>query len=459
MATLATGEASGQDKSRDTDADGDAAMDAETGADRDTILDVRAKTGANINTDINPSIPAPPPFPSPVVKYPDLMKEIWKRVCTAPSSRSGVQIFSLEKKTYCPKNPFLPRWMPLGPPRVAPRDGGYGWYFRNAAMVRPSFEDHNPSTYLVDYGLWNACKQSRAVMLEAYQFGWWYTIVPRISVEIMTPLSRQGLIEMPVLVKFRHGGKNHWLSFFPNKDLIYLQPEELETASWDWGMCLGTDTIRWSLDHMPNIALERNARRFWVKYFARLATKVSPNTTIWFVDERFKRKAIAHTQEQMALEIKRRYFYGSDRQYVEVMGHAFPLDHEQWLLLSEEMDRPKTPPPVDPYAPSRHDLWGWPEDPEKEQDKIIWSGEWFIHTIQYYIKAKAVEQAAARAREEEEILARGRRMFDGEKRDKSQKHRKISCAEFHSSKDHEVDPHEYDFTHATRFGLLACEFF
>ncbi|PKK51623.1 hypothetical protein CI102_3979, partial [Trichoderma harzianum] len=111
----------------------------------------------------------------------------------------------------------------------------------------------------------------------------------------------------------------------------------------------------------------------------------STNTTLWFVDERFKRKTIAPTQEQVTREHRRRVFHGSDRQYVEVMGNSFPLDHDQWELLPQKM-LPMTDPPIsDPFGPGGY-LWTWKEDLlDPNGDGLHWSGEWFIHTLQHYI--------------------------------------------------------------------------
>ncbi|KAK4066219.1 uncharacterized protein Triagg1_8051 [Trichoderma aggressivum f. europaeum] len=345
-------------------------------ADEDITMDTEAEAVTDQNMAID-THPIPLPIRTSLYfRSPKMMKEIWQRVCTAPSSVPGVHIFSLEEPRPRFESAFTPRWMPLGPPRLGPRDGGYGWFFRNAKAVTPSFDAHNPSTYLTDSGLWTACKQSRDVMREAYGFASWNRMLGLHSGMFLNELKRQNLLDLPVL-----------------------------NAIWDWKMPLGRDL--WTLCYLPNVALElnpawghnlsptdheANSKLFIVAYIAGLAAMFTPNSTLWFVDERLKRKSIAPTQEQVATELKRRAFYGSDRQYVEVMGNGFPLDHDQWELLPQEILGMTDPPICDPFGTGGY-LWTWIEDRlDSEGDGLHWSGEWFIHTLQYYIKAKAKAQ-------------------------------------------------------------------
>ncbi|KAL6697173.1 hypothetical protein J3F84DRAFT_406871 [Trichoderma pleuroticola] len=320
--------------------------------------DITMNTATEAATDTNMEIDRHS-IPSPIWarlydRHPNVMNEVWKRICTAQSTVPGVHIFSLEVPRPRYENAFTPRWMPLGPPKLGPRDGGYGWYFRNANIAPTSFDAHNPSTYLIDSGLWTACKQSRDIMLEEY-------------------------------------GLENW--------------RRILSVVWDWKMPLGRHL--WRLCYLPNIALElnpawghdlsptdheANSKKFVVAYIAGLASLLTSNSTLWFVDERFKRKAIAPTREQVAMELKRRVFYGSDRQYVQVMGNGFPLDHDMWELLPQKILGMTVPPICDPFGPGGY-TWTWTEDYlDSEGDGLHWSGEWFIHTLQYYIKANVKAQ-------------------------------------------------------------------
>ncbi|KAL6812922.1 hypothetical protein GGI42DRAFT_160692 [Trichoderma sp. SZMC 28013] len=253
----------------------------------------------------------------------------------------------------------------------------------------------------------------------------------------------------------------------------------------------------WTLSCLPNIALElnpawghelsptdheANSKQFIVAYIAGLAATFTSNSTLWFVDERLKRKAIAPTQEQVAMELRRRVFYGSDRQYVEVMGNSFPLDHDQWELLPQKILGMTDPPICDPSGPGGY-LWTWTEDHlDSKGDGLQWSGEWFIHTLQYYIKAKAkaqkeVDWILAQAKE---LIAKIQGKFsNGNPPNGNHSENGIGYGEHHDDKNggYKFDDgmllnakrirERNSFTYQTRFdgregsrfGLLAVEFF
>lgn len=194
-------------------------------ADEDITMDTGEEAATNANTSME--IDAPVPIPSLYYRSSTLMAEIWKRVCTAYSRVPGVHIFSLEEPQRRVENAFTPRWMPLGPPRLGPRDGGYGWYFRNANAATPSFDAHNPSTYLIDSGLWTACQQSRNIMCDAYDFDSWNRIIASHPDLFYNELKRQSLMDFPVRAHFRDLGKDRIFGLFPNKDLIFLQSTKI----------------------------------------------------------------------------------------------------------------------------------------------------------------------------------------------------------------------------------------
>ncbi|KAL7941518.1 hypothetical protein V8C42DRAFT_177633 [Trichoderma barbatum] len=232
----------------------------DTNADTDTIMTTAAETDANTKLKKDMETDASITIPSTVSKRltanRGVMANIWKHTIIGPSRLPGVHIFTLENARPRTLNPFLPRWMPLGPPRVAPKDGGYGWYFRAAHTVAPSWDAHNPSTYLVDSALWITCKESRNAMLKAYNLEHWDQL-RRASRHVSDDEMKQiNMKELPAIAHFRDRGKSRYFSLFPNMDLFYLQPEKLPYANWDWAMPLGQDL--WTLCWLPHIALELN---------------------------------------------------------------------------------------------------------------------------------------------------------------------------------------------------------
>ncbi|KAL7941519.1 hypothetical protein V8C42DRAFT_360757 [Trichoderma barbatum] len=189
---------------------------------------------------------------------------------------------------------------------------------------------------------------------------------------------------------------------------------------------------------------------------------VSPSTTLWFVDERYKRKAIAPTEKQLAVEEDRRVFYGTDRRYVEVMSYVLPLDHDQWELLPQTM-LGMTDPPICPPGGTGGHMWTWTED-LVGGDGLHWSGEWFIDIIKHYITSKVKAQDK-----------RGNAGQKGKPDGGESKNSKPSDGETNNALglpnngepngDKMVysmtgnDTYNYKGTEAQCFGLLACEFY
>ncbi|KAK0757442.1 hypothetical protein N5P37_010167 [Trichoderma harzianum] len=173
-------------------------------ADEDITMDTGEEVATNANT--NMEIDAHVPIQSLYHRSSTLMAEVWKRVCTAYSRVPGVHIFSLED--------------PHG-------HGGYGWYFRNANATTPSFDAHNPSTYLIDSGLWTACQQSRNIMRDAYGFDSWDRILAAHPDLFYDELKKQSLMDLPACLYFKDLGKDRYFGLFPNKDLIFLQSTKI----------------------------------------------------------------------------------------------------------------------------------------------------------------------------------------------------------------------------------------
>lgn len=234
-------------------------MDANTPPQHDTDAGSGTDTDAstNTNTDNNSDKTTPSPLRKSIYhRCPALMQKIWERVI--PPHRPGVHIFALENPESNSFNPYLPRWTPLSAPILPPDDGGYGWFFRHTNSVPSSWHAHNPSTYLIDSGLWNACKQSRAVMRKVYQVAEWQEFGDLYPHVVNDELTRQALTDLPVTAHFRDRGQSRYFSLYPNKDLFYFQPavQGLQNAPWGYLMPLGRHL--WTILMLPNIALELN---------------------------------------------------------------------------------------------------------------------------------------------------------------------------------------------------------
>lgn len=117
---------------------------------------------------------------------------------------------------------------------------------------------NNPSTYLIDGGLWTACRESRLVMEGNFNCKKW-----KSSSEDRV-LYRSNMIkeemDRPQTSYFAcRNGNLHFFTVFPNKDLFILRPQNLETINWtnfDWDVVLGS--YMHDFGGLQNIALEYN---------------------------------------------------------------------------------------------------------------------------------------------------------------------------------------------------------
>ncbi|KAL7800276.1 hypothetical protein V8C37DRAFT_364721 [Trichoderma ceciliae] len=236
-----------------------------------------------------------------------------------------------------------------GPPRCAPKPVKYGWLFTTEETVAPSWDAHNPSLYLIDSGLWNACRESHALIRRLYGVDVWESIHSILRHKLRScnehPQARLG---GPARARFVDGnGEDRYFAVLPNTDLFYFQPRHLQAFKWQQLIPFGKDKLKISL--LKNIALELDpawgvglatatpqdiARHPAMNFFAVMAVQVSYVTTIWLVDYRLKRKAIAPTLRQ-ATGKEGRIFYGSNCRFVEVMGE-YSMDHDKWEIIPEE---------------------------------------------------------------------------------------------------------------------------
>ncbi|UPK92691.1 hypothetical protein LCI18_003626 [Fusarium solani-melongenae] len=257
----------------------------------------------------------------------ELRQMIWTFV---PRPRvPGVHIFGTEHgNNYCdgdmaPCDDFIrpldcgPRRQQLTPPtpRFPPT---------TSTLAEPSWTKSNPSSYLVDGGLWTACKESRAVMEREYEVEHWRTL--KHSGDYPRDRTR-----MPSMGGFLDNGSPHYFTIFPNQDLFYFQANGLERRMIS-GHDIPDDHRLWSTRngfHGPkHVAIEYNPE-WWssvqedelmdqpfVEILDDFSAAVIASTIniIWFVDYSLKRQRPSSTDR------KRVIFEGADRRFVEVVG-------------------------------------------------------------------------------------------------------------------------------------------
>ncbi|KAI8656892.1 2EXR domain-containing protein [Fusarium sp. Ph1] len=180
---------------------------------------------------------------------------------------------------------------------------------------------NNPSTYLIDGGLWTAFKESRLVMERNFNCDKWKSSSEdriRWRFEII-----EAGMDMPETSYFAcHNGNSHFSTVFPHKDLFILRPQNLETINWsnfDWDIVLGS----YMRDYggLQNIALEYNPEWGYdiqdkIVETAMDAGSHSSGLHIWIVDYTLRRrdsaavgqKPTSHGDENVAFHLNGRRF-------------------------------------------------------------------------------------------------------------------------------------------------------
>ncbi|KAI0844668.1 hypothetical protein F5Y00DRAFT_273600 [Daldinia vernicosa] len=262
---------------------------------------------------------------------PELRDKIWKlAIRPGGTARRGAHIFSIhrgsgrniENAVVVAASGFK---LHLAAPKYEPRSIDTGLIVTSGQEVTSSWTHHNFSTYLIDGGLWNACKESRLVIERVFDSEKW-------------DAARGAYPPSPATSYFRgDDSTNRYFTVIPSEDLFYLQPQTfgyfmLECiGKWN-GVALGSR--RWGFTGLANIALEYDPA------WGILVEKTDPDTRdrliiidliiktlfhakglscIWFVDYRIKQRCYVPTKKEASCKGPI-IFYGSDRRFVEVRG-------------------------------------------------------------------------------------------------------------------------------------------
>lgn len=111
-----------------------------------------------------------------------------------------------------------PQWCDLAAPRCSKLD-----------PETPSWTVSNPSSYLMDSGLWTACKESREIMEKRYDtLGW----RQRCREHRYTTLYCGERPDAPATNTFTSNGETQCFTTYPKSDLFCLQPYDFDTVDW-----------------------------------------------------------------------------------------------------------------------------------------------------------------------------------------------------------------------------------
>ncbi|KAK1754245.1 hypothetical protein QBC47DRAFT_303028, partial [Echria macrotheca] len=228
----------------------------------------------------------------------------------------------------------------LAPPRCLPRGVDFDAVAQASAPI--SWVLNNPSTYLIDSGLWTGCKESLLVIEKEFQ-------KPKrrhkvwSAAEVESFRQLRGRFTLPETATYaitvasdNNSSRRRYITVFLYQDLFILQPDSIRAIDRD---------LRWdcipSLIYSSHIALEYNpswegvGHKNTPEHAADLVLQNAPNVartdswTLWFIDYRIKRspRYLEPAQEQAdgVRDIPPRVFHASDRKFVEVkegeLGH------------------------------------------------------------------------------------------------------------------------------------------
>ncbi|KAK0656668.1 hypothetical protein B0T16DRAFT_433563 [Cercophora newfieldiana] len=260
-----------------------------------------------------------------------LKEMIWKFAIrpTLP----GAHVFSKHETTRdrCVSDNTLFCWElepRLAAPRCLPRGVGFDPAAQAAAPI--SWTLNNPSAYLIDSGLWTACKESLLVIEKEFQ-----NLARRREVwspeEVESFRKQRGRFPLPETATYKvsDDSRHRYLTVFPDQDLFILQPNDITALNWklvresERHMALeynpAWDKV-WGYDHAKDTVV-RGAVRDFIDDLAFSTGKAGTRFFLWFIDYRIKRNPRYQMLDEERTEWPRddplRTFNAKDR-FVEV---------------------------------------------------------------------------------------------------------------------------------------------
>jgi hypothetical protein len=234
-----------------------------------------------------------------------------------------------------------------------PRGVGFDPAAQAAAPI--SWTLNNPSAYLIDSGLWTACKESLLVIEKEFQS-------PARRREVWSPeevelfRKQRGRFTLPETATYgvSDNSRRRYLTVFPDQDLFILQPYGITALNWklvresipswkyepkykEWWQIGAINWVEgerhialeynpawdkvWGYDHAKDTVV-RGAVRDFIDDLAFSTGEAGTPFFLWFIDYRIKRNPRYQKLDEERTEGPRddppRTFYAKDRRFVEV---------------------------------------------------------------------------------------------------------------------------------------------
>ncbi|KAF4435488.1 hypothetical protein F53441_13496 [Fusarium austroafricanum] len=253
----------------------------------------------------------------------ELQTEIWSSAVRPV--KAGVQIFSLSSDHRsqshgdgAPEAPWADTYYLTAPKwAFGPKSSRFSAFDETTA----SWTKNNPSTYLIDSGLWNACRQSHRAMRDILG-----PTEPRAIRMTVRCSHSNGEIDAPENVSFQQRN----LIVSPSQDLFILQPDDPDMFSWSlfedvipnntapgW---LEIPHVGWQ--YHPSWASSLHASS-WIKSLDSLCCYIVYGArfggleTLWLINYRIKRKHWVSSKEEFD-EPKPKVFETDEFRLIEV---------------------------------------------------------------------------------------------------------------------------------------------
>ncbi|KAI8677523.1 2EXR domain-containing protein [Fusarium sp. Ph1] len=186
----------------------------------------------------------------------------------------------------------------------------------------------NLSTYLIDGGLWTACKESRHVIQRHFGFPKWRSLHDKDPERFRYKAIRK--LDMPAIGYFA-GKDPYFFTVLPNRDLFILQPQDINMIKPDdisWHARIGA---RWQgFQGFQHVALEYNKE--WEDSLSDFSSPKNEaiirvlitlgyhavGDKLWFIDYTLRRRHEVAAESSSSRKRESATFYLEGRRFVEV---------------------------------------------------------------------------------------------------------------------------------------------
>ncbi|KAI1850141.1 hypothetical protein JX266_004520 [Neoarthrinium moseri] len=233
-----------------------------------------------------------------------------------------------------------------------------------------SWTEGNPSAYLLDSGLWTACKASRARLELHLQLDWWKEdrqLVQRIKDRRPSWPNRPDKVQTtgfkPFTSHFQSKSELHQFVVHPHRDLICIQPRghpTLHRIDFDWNFynlpfflsaqrtgVLGNLALELDVDWLKSALIQESSGAF--QGLVSLLEMTSCIRKLWFIDYRIRWRDEDLLVSERTINSfygnhqprEREVFQGSDRTLVEVdieCNDWIDPDWDMWHVSNQDIE-------------------------------------------------------------------------------------------------------------------------